>query len=190
MYYIKSGVIRKYIFITVLLLIFTFAWNNSTAAVNPLDGNVKELMIDLQNPFLDDSMDLISSAGNKEIGIPLTLFIPGEKAKIDTFKALAFTGAVTFSLKYLIGRTRPSESEYDYKPFTDSNSSFPSGHATGAFALATVMEEYYPEYKYYFYTFASLVAFSRVYKDRHWTSDVLAGAAVGHYGAKFTLYKW
>ena len=55
----------------------------------------------------------------------------------------------------------------------------PSGHATNAFAVATVLGHRYPTYRVPLYALAASVAFARVYLGRHYPSDVLAGAAVG-----------
>lgn len=106
--------------------------------------------------------------------------------------------AVENVMKFLFGRTRPSF--YDpntiakptFKgPFAKSidytgaktNSSFPSGHTTVAFAVATV---YAMEYKnkplipILSYTSASLIGLSRMTENKHWFTDVLVGAALGY----------
>ena len=61
------------------------------------------------------------------------------------------------------------------------NSSFPSGHTTQAFALASVISGHYDDawVKYSSYTVAGLVGIARSYHDAHFASDVLAGALVG-----------
>ena len=67
-----------------------------------------------------------------------------------------------------------------FQPF-DGRDSFPSGHATQAFAVATVIAEHYeqPWVKVASYTLASAVAYSRLNSNSHWASDVVAGAAIG-----------
>ncbi|MFW6269745.1 MAG: phosphatase PAP2 family protein, partial [Bacillota bacterium] len=65
--------------------------------------------------------------------------------------------------------------------------SFPSGHATGSFATATVLANHYPELGKFAYTWASLVAISRMYEDAHWFSDVVVGSAIGYFTARQTL---
>ena len=56
-----------------------------------------------------------------------------------------------------------------------------SGHATQAFALATVVAEHYesPWVTATSYGLASLVGLARMNNDAHWASDVVAGAAIG-----------
>jgi hypothetical protein len=82
-----------------------------------------------------------------------------------------FVGAAwTIAAKQLVRRDRPDGTGY----------SFPSGHATTAFASATVLQRRFgwkagiPAY-----AVATYVAASRVDMQRHYLSDVIFGAAVG-----------
>jgi membrane-associated phospholipid phosphatase len=64
-----------------------------------------------------------------------------------------------------------------------TNSSFPSGHATVAFAAATVFAKQYPEKVWVpilSYSAASLIALSRITQNKHWASDVVVGSALGY----------
>lgn len=66
--------------------------------------------------------------------------------------------------------------------------SFPSGHTTSAFAVASVIAWQYrdtPWVPVTAYTLASLAGFSRVYDNRHWLSDVFAGAVFGTVTGRF-----
>src|ERR1017187_9460535 len=91
-------------------------------------------------------------------------------------------GIPTPLLKYAVGRVRPSDgSDADeFKPFS-GNSSFPSGHATEAFAVASVLSARADGWvvPVVSYTLASCVGYARVHDRAHWASDVIAGGLVG-----------
>jgi membrane-associated phospholipid phosphatase len=68
------------------------------------------------------------------------------------------------------------------KPLASFNS-FPSGHTATAFSIATVFATRYRDIKavpVISYTLASLVGISRLTENRHWSSDVFAGALIGY----------
>jgi membrane-associated phospholipid phosphatase len=92
-------------------------------------------------------------------------------------------GLVTPLLKRAFGRARPIQEEGadSFHPFSSGHQSFPSGHATNAFALATGIAAHYEGWVVptIVYTLASGVAFSRVNDRAHFPSDVLAGALIG-----------
>jgi membrane-associated phospholipid phosphatase len=84
-----------------------------------------------------------------------------------------FLGATSI-LKETTNRVRPDASNY---------LSFPSGHAGNAFTSAEFMAQEYagvsPWYGVTGYSFATATAILRVYNDKHWFSDIIAGAGFG-----------
>ncbi len=60
-----------------------------------------------------------------------------------------------------------------------SGRSFPSSHAVNNFAAAMLFALFFPRARIWLFTFAALVAYSRVYVGVHYPSDILAGAAIG-----------
>lgn len=96
--------------------------------------------------------------------------------------SLIASGLITPALKLAIGRSRPAQDEgtHRFRPF-GGNASFPSGHVTQAFAVASVIAAHYEPLwiKTTAYAVASLVGYSRIYHNAHFASDVLAGAAIG-----------
>lgn len=93
------------------------------------------------------------------------------------------SGIIGVSVKTVVGRSRPlaNQGTTHFAPFTDSNSSFFSGHSTQAFTLAAVIADNYNEtwVDVTAYSIASLVAIGRTYHGKHFTSDVITGAVVG-----------
>ena len=75
-------------------------------------------------------------------------------------------------IKYAVGRERPNG---------ENNQSFPSGHASNAFTLATVVERHYGwKLGVPAYVIAGVVGASRIQQDKHYVSDVVAGATLGY----------
>jgi len=91
-------------------------------------------------------------------------------------------GIATPVLKYAVGRVRPSDGADadEFKPFS-GNSSFPSGHTTEAFAVASVLSARADGWvvPVLSYTLASCVGYARVHDRAHWASDVIGGGLVG-----------
>lgn len=73
------------------------------------------------------------------------------------------------------------------RPDADSRDSFPSGHATAVFAVATVESHYHPKQAPLWYLGASVISASRVTLHRHYVHDVLVGAALGYGVARLEL---
>jgi membrane-associated phospholipid phosphatase len=111
-------------------------------------------------------------------------------------EALLDTGLWTTVIKRLTARTRPSAGGegtfFEYQPQGgQSNASFPSGHASGAFALATVFSGIYgPEHRWVpwvTYGAAGMVGLSRIGLGRHFTSDVVIGSVIGNSFGRMVL---
>lgn len=98
---------------------------------------------------------------------------------------LAIAGglSIAFSeilLKNIIHRSRP-ELILSFTYLVDSTEtfSFPSTHATMAFASSWILSYSHPRWKYALYLLAFLIAFSRIYLGKHFPSDVIAGGILG-----------
>lgn len=76
----------------------------------------------------------------------------------------------------------------EQRPDGSGHSSFPSGHATAAFAAATMQSEYHPIQTPAWMIGASLIAASRVKLHRHYVHDVVAGALLGAGTSELELY--
>jgi undecaprenyl-diphosphatase len=90
-----------------------------------------------------------------------------------TLVALLPANLVVEGLKRAVNRTRP---DGEHKR---SNASFPSSHAANAAAIAWIFSRRWRRLAPAFWAAALLIAWSRVYLNRHYVSDVLAGLAIG-----------
>ena len=132
-----------------------------------------------------------------------------EKIKTTTLLATQayITGAAMESfLKLLSGRQRPyyynpREIEAEPKfhgPLSSGkdiyghkiNSSFPSGHTTVAFAVATVFAMEYkdrPLVPLISYSAATLIGLSRITENKHWITDVFFGGVLGYFTGRLVV---
>lgn len=134
--------------------------------------------------FLQGTCDTCGSTGSTAGGVAMVplvgaMFVAGRfapqgrfrSATYDFAQALIVNGAYTNILKYSVQRTRPDGS---------NSLSFPSGHTSTAFSLAAVAESHYGwKIGVPAYVLASGIGLSRIEKDKHYLSDVLAGATLG-----------
>jgi membrane-associated phospholipid phosphatase len=110
------------------------------------------------------------------------------------FCAVAFSDLVTEVLKYCIGRGRPfvggEANAFHFSHFAGNPAyySFPSGHATTAFALAFAVGVVWPKARIAMAVYALIIAATRLVLLAHHPSDVVAGAMVGIVGAMFVRY--
>lgn len=159
------------------------------------DQSVNDWMQNDQSDFLDDATKYVA----EPFGAKYTIAVMGafygygilsKNRKSESTALLAAESFVLASLfvripKYLIGRKRPSSdpnvSPFDFKgPF--GGSSFPSGHTIAVFSVASVIANQYRETVWVpilSYSIAGLAGISRIYENRHWASDVFAGAVMG-----------
>ncbi|MEO7039676.1 MAG: phosphatase PAP2 family protein [Gemmatimonadaceae bacterium] len=114
---------------------------------------------------------------------------------LHSTEAIVVSAGVTYLIKGLAGRQRPSHAGVnDPDDFSfgggfksGGSSSFPSGHATAAFAMATVVtletHRWWPKSTWFIapimFGGASMVGVARLYSNAHWASDVIMGAGVG-----------
>ncbi len=107
------------------------------------------------------------------------------------FETIAGSQVITFSLKFAINRPRPAKRDTTFVAVVNArNASFPSGHTSEAFAMATAMSVAVPKWFVIVpaYSWAVLVTYARMYLGVHYPSDVLGGAFVGA-GTGYLMYK-
>lgn len=95
-----------------------------------------------------------------------------KKAILPFIISTGIAALVSFLLKNAVARPRP---------FSSMQNSFPSGHATIAFApLAFLKRKIFGWISIAWLVFACLLAFTRIWFGLHYLSDVIAGAAIGY----------
>jgi len=108
------------------------------------------------------------------------MFTAGRFARSPRFRAMTYdmldAAVVNFTyseiVKVAVGRERPNGQD---------NKSFPSGHTSNAFAMASVAQLHYGwKIGIPAYALAGLMGVSRIHQDKHWLSDVVAGATLGY----------
>jgi undecaprenyl-diphosphatase len=104
------------------------------------------------------------------------------------FLAIAIPGLIVAIVKRIVGRARPLPSGdnpflYDFFLWRPDYASLPSGHATTAFAAAVAFGVLWPRLRPLLWTYAFVIALSRVIVAAHHPSDVVAGAIAGSVGA-------
>jgi len=151
----------------------------ATGAALLLDDEIARAARNNGSPAIDrfaKNVETFGGGGSDKVIAGFLLY--GVAANDSRARAAAFDAVIssviasktiTPALKELSGRTRPNGGEQ----------SFPSNHATQAFAVASVIGAHYPRVRWLAYGIAGGVGFARVYHDAHYASDVVAGAAIG-----------
>ena len=143
------------------------------------------------------------------IALPAALLVAGY-ARHDSYQvgtallageAYADSAVVDLAIKAITRRRRPSEVAPGM-PFNDTffaggkspfkGSSFPSGHAAGAFAVATVIATRYHTHRWVpwaVYGFATAVSLSRITTSAHFPSDVFLGAVLGYAVTRYEVLR-
>jgi membrane-associated phospholipid phosphatase len=184
----------------------------TTIALFPVDKRIAAALQDSTTQanqfFKVSSKGLQSFASPGAFIIGGGLYAVGRLANIPRVADLGWHGTeavlvgtgIGYVLKGVMGRSRPFVSsgttphDFDWgRGFKDPNwQSFPSGHATTAFAAAAAVTDettvWWPRSTWIIgpvmYTGATLVGLSRMYNNLHWASDVAMGALIGTFSGK------
>lgn len=121
----------------------------------------------------------------------LSLSISGERDWEDAVR-LSFTGATGFMTQFLLVNAIKYTACRE-RPDLNGDNSFPSGHSSTAFFLATMLHKEYgkgisPWFSVAGYGFAAATAMDRVWSDNHWITDVTASAGIGIFSAEFVCW--
>lgn len=172
---------RHLIAVLGIILLFCISWG-ADAQTRPAEGNIDTDILALRNTAIpdfrwhyDDYLQYAPAAvmlGVKAAGYEGQSSW-GRMLVADAFSTAAMAIAVN-GVKYSVKRLRPDNSR---------RNSFPSGHTATAFMTATMLHKEYgwksPWFSIGGYTAAAVTGVSRIMNNRHWMSDVVAGAALG-----------
>ena len=152
------------------------------ALLNPveqLDWMVQRQVQQSRGPLLERPMRGLTDFGRPVnvlgglLGIAILDRAAGPATARLALLALAATNLVVEGAKRAFFRVRPDGER------KRSNASFPSSHAANAFALAAVLARRWRRPAPAFWIWAAATAWSRVYLNRHFLSDIVVGAAIG-----------
>ena len=147
--------------------------------VGQVDLFVQRGIQGVRTPALERPMRFATEIGQPVVclGVMLGIAVLGGPAGVLTVRQALVAGVPTNLAVELIkrgfNRARP---DGEHKR---SNASFPSSHAANAFVFAAVFSGRWRRGAWGFWTGAAVVAFSRMYLNRHFLSDVVVGAAIG-----------
>ena len=146
--------------------------------------------------FSDGFFGMLSGLGDSGFiwfVIGIWLIVREEKRDKRFFLPLGIAGVLSWFFsevlfKSIVARIRPSNIlESVISVGFPNGYSFPSSHATLAFAFAVVLTYKKPQFTKFFFSLAILIGFSRIYLGYHFPGDVLAGAALGLLIGFFTM---
>jgi membrane-associated phospholipid phosphatase len=159
------------------------------------DQNVADYYARHRQPDVNDVMQGVSDVLSPPAltGYAVALWgagqlVPNDELSRSGFRmgeAVVFSSLIAGGIKVLGGRARPytgaDANDFSGWSWHDDHQSFPSAHATAAFAAARVLSpRLTPWQRLSAYGAAGLVAYSRVYQSEHWLSDVVFGAGLGY----------
>ncbi len=172
----------------------------ATAGLFTQDDNIKTWVqknkTNTSSRLADDAATMYIYSFPAMAGLGLYGYLAADQKAQSTFllgaESALVTAAFVQTLKRSTGRHRPytgdSHDTWSGPTFSGHNDrlSFPSGDASTAFAMASVVASEYdnPVVPALVYTASTLVAFERVHKNAHWSSDVFLGSAIGYFTGK------
>ncbi len=165
-------------------------------AVMRMDRGIRTAVQNRRSPSLDSwqvRIEPLGHLGTTSVAA-LALWGGGELAGSEKHaetgrimaKSLLLANVFNLGSRWALARSSPGAEGKPGAFFTEGDHAFPSGHATRAFAIATVLSERYGRRAAWIaYPLATLLGLAMVESDSHWASDIVAGAAMGHVVAEW-----
>lgn len=125
-------------------------------------------------------------------------FATGSPRTIDagmlSLKSAVLAGSAAQAIKLVSQRERPYRQQgkgfWNGRGISLERDSFVSGHSTLVWSIAPILADQFRETGWVpvvAYSLAGLTSLSRVYEDKHWSSDIWAGAIVGFLSSQLVL---
>jgi membrane-associated phospholipid phosphatase len=148
-----------------------------------------------QSSTSDDVKDLIPTVAVLGLTWAYSAWTHDPDGQRETWamaEAAGLASVTTYGLKYIARREGPDQTSDPNEWFKSGGKSFPSEHATVAFAVGTVLAESgNDDYRWLRrllgYGLGVATSYARLKHNAHWLSDVVAGAAVGAASARFAM---
>ncbi|HVZ55548.1 MAG TPA: phosphatase PAP2 family protein [Chitinophagaceae bacterium] len=191
---------RKFLVVATTCLLAVTGTQAQVAFLYRFDHGILREFSEDRRPGTTHFFQFLSNSNNDiSLAVPASLFVAGlirqdpamKKNALYITESFAVSSLATIALKYGVNRPRPFTTDSLITKASDGGSpSFPSGHTSEAFSIATSLSIAYPHWYVIApaYLWASSVAFSRLYLGVHYPTDVIAGAVVGS-GSAWLTYK-
>lgn len=171
------------IFLVLFIAENAFCGNPFTSFHEKINIPVKDYMADLRNGHyttVDNYLQYLPIAGTMLLCLPESGREGWQDKLLLGVTGMAAMGIIVNTLKYSVCEMRPDGSR---------RNSFPSGHTATAFVGAELVRmEYGNGWGAAAYAVATATGVLRVYNERHWCHDVLAGAGIGFLSAKIAYW--
>lgn len=204
---LNKDYLKGYISDTKSILASPFKWESSdwlkagifvgiTAGLYTQDDNIRKWIQKNRSKTTDRISDFARPFGEGIYTVPAIglLYIYGDisgnkkasQTALMSLESFVITGIFTQAIKFTAHRHRPPDSskKWDGPSLSLDNLSFPSGHTSSAFSIASVIASTYkdkPLIPILSYGVATLTGLSRINDDKHWASDVFFGAGLGYF---------
>lgn len=161
--------------------------------ITTLDKTLNRRLTRFRKPWLVKMVGIVTHLGSGAFWAPVyafTLLLFQERfgSLIITILIAEFIGLVIIiTFRYLTRRERPSPYLTCPRWTPWNRYSFPSHHAARMFMLTFLIGNHYRESFPFILSVAIVIGFSRIFLEKHYVSDVLAGAAVGGLAALVSL---
>ncbi|MEQ6121806.1 phosphatase PAP2 family protein [Reichenbachiella sp. MALMAid0571] len=169
-----------------------------------LDDDIQQWSVSDRTKASQDISSVAEKFGNTSsttiaLGVTLVsgLIIKNQKMQdisLLALKSSLLSGLLAQTIKNIGHRSRPnsgnSKNSWYGPAIGGKHKAFPSGHTATAFALATTLSQVYKDKKWIAitsYSLATVAGFSRIHDNKHWATDVFAGAVLGYFTSKTIL---